>query len=161
MATAEPEKKYDWEELVNFRAAAEPDIDQLLEIEKQSFSMPWSKKMFLHELYLPFSYNRVAELKSDLSIAGFIFCWLSPPEASIMSIAVKPDLRRRGLGAFILAKALHDLKERDTREAYLEVRPGNAAAQALYKSFGFVQVGLRPRYYTDTNEDAIVMKKEL
>jgi len=145
---------------VDYREPNPQDIDALLAIEQQSFRSPWSRKLFEKELTLAFCYNRVAELKAERQLAGYIFCWLAPPEASIMSIAVKPEQRRRGLGSYILGKALEDLKKQGFREAFLEVRPSNHSARSLYQRFGFREVGVRPRYYQDSGEDAIVMKKE-
>jgi len=146
---------------VNYREASLQDIDALLAIEQQSFRSPWSRTMFEKELALQFSYNRVAELKKERELAGYIFCWLAPPEASIMSIAVKPEQRRRGMGTYLLGKTLEDLKAMAVREVFLEVRPSNFSARSLYQRFGFFELGVRPRYYQDSGEDAIVMKKEL
>ena len=143
------------------RPAREQDLDELMEIEKQSFRSPWSRKMFQRELGLGFSMHKIAELKGESKIAGFVFCWLAPPEASIMSIAVRPEMRRRGLGGYLLEQTLADLKKLEVREVFLEVRPSNTPARSLYSGFGFFEIGIRPRYYEDSGEDAIVMKKEL
>jgi len=157
-----PGKKIgDWSELLDYRPVRLNDLDQIMEIELRSFKTPWSRKMFLRELELNFSYNRAAELRDDKKIAGYVFCWLTKPEASIMSIAVREDLRNQGLGSCLMARTLSDLKAAGAAEAWLEVRPSNSAALALYRRFGFREVGVRPRYYRDSGEDAVVMKKEL
>jgi ribosomal-protein-alanine N-acetyltransferase len=82
-------------------------------------------------------------------------------EMEILNIAVRPELRRRGLGARLLGLALGICAEMGVRLAALEVRTGNAPALALYARFGFVRVGLRRGYYADTGEDAVLMNLEL
>jgi ribosomal-protein-alanine N-acetyltransferase len=116
--------------------------------------------MFERELDLEFSYHMVAELKGG-GIGGYVFCWRAGPEANVMTLAVRSDLRRQGLGSWILQKTLDELENSGIKGVWLEVRPGNLAARSLYRSFGFQEVGIRPKYYYDTGEDAIVMKKEL
>ena len=78
-------------------------------------------------------------------------------EAHIATLATHPELRRNGIGRRLLARALQQAAQEGLRSAYLEVRAGNQAAQALYRSFGFVEDGRRPGYYKDNGEDAILM----
>ena len=151
----------DWDSLIEFREFVMEDLKEVYEIELKSFKSPWSKEMFIRELELEFAYNRVAELKRDEMIAGYIFCWVVLNEATILSLAVRSDLRGEGLGGYILKRALLDFKGLGVREVWLEVRPSNIIARGLYRKFGFQEIGIRPRYYQDSNEDAIVMKKEL
>jgi [ribosomal protein S18]-alanine N-acetyltransferase len=150
-----------WDELIKTRPATERDIPEMLAIEVQSFPSPWSGEMFEKELTLDFSRRLVAEMKADKSVAGFVLCRMSGPVADIMTIAVKPDLRKSGLGGYILNKMMAEMVSLGVTEVWLEVRPGNLAAQALYLKSGIKKTGVRTKYYTDTGEDAIIMKREL
>jgi len=150
-----------WEKRVELRACIAEDLDQVMAIEQESFRTPWSRELFLKELSLQFAYHRVAELKQDQTIAGYLFCWLGGPEATILSLAIKPELRRQGLASYLLQRALDDFSREGIKEVWLEVRPSNFFARALYRKFDFQEVGIRPKYYYDSGEDAIVMKKNL
>ncbi len=150
-----------WETLVSLRPFQKQDLEQAMAIEQISFRAPWTREMFLKELELKFAYHRMASLNSEGEIAGYIFCWLMEPEASILSVAVRPDWRRRGLAGYLLLSALDDFQSRGIREVWLEVRPSNFPARSLYRAFEFQPVGIRPKYYYDTGEDAIVMKLKL
>jgi ribosomal-protein-alanine N-acetyltransferase len=90
-------------------------------------------------------------------IVGFIGVWMLPDEAHIVTVAVRDSHRRQGLGELLLISAI-DLAHRQKQPLLtLEVRVSNAAAVALYEKYGFEQVGLRPRYYSDNHEDAYVL----
>jgi len=150
-----------WNEQIELRPAEIGDLEAILEIEQKSFRSPWSRQMFLRELNLEFSYHLVARLKTTNQLVGYIFCWKAGTEASILSLAVKSEFRRQGIGTYILESALNHLKEQGIREVWLEVRVSNFSAIALYRRLDFSPVGLRRGYYQDTGEDALVMKKEL
>ena len=150
-----------WDERIELRPAEIGDLEEILEIEQKSFRTPWSRQMFLRELELAFSYHRVARLRINNQLVGYIFCWSADKEASILSLAVNSEFRRQGIGAYILESALRDFKEQGIREAWLEARVSNFPAIALYQRLDFSLVGLRLGYYQDTGEDALVMKKEL
>jgi ribosomal-protein-alanine N-acetyltransferase len=83
--------------------------------------------------------------------------WLIVDEAHIATLATHPGFRRQGIGERLLLTALAAAREEGARRAFLEVRAGNLGAQALYKKYGFSVDGVRPRYYKDNNEDAILM----
>jgi [ribosomal protein S18]-alanine N-acetyltransferase len=162
MESALPQKKpLDWSKLINYRPTMVSDLDAIMEIENQSFRTPTRRETYEKELDYNFYLKRVAELKEDLTIAGYGFCLVTPPEASVMSIAVRPELRKKGLASHFLKKILDDLKALKVREVWLDVRPSNRAAQALYQGSGFHRAGVRAGYYSDSGEDALVMKKEL
>jgi ribosomal-protein-alanine N-acetyltransferase len=90
-------------------------------------------------------------------VAGFVAARLAPDEIHINNVAVRAKYRRRGVGGALLAAALEHGKQAGARKAFLEVRAGNAAAQALYAQQGFEIVGRRPAYYSQPIEDALVM----
>ncbi len=90
-------------------------------------------------------------------IVGYLGLWYMVDEAHIVAIATHPAYRRRGIGERLLARALELARERDIKTVTLEVRVSNEPAQRLYEKYGFRRVGLRPRYYTDNGEDALIM----
>jgi [ribosomal protein S18]-alanine N-acetyltransferase len=136
------------------------DLEEVLAIERASFSMPWSRGAFLYEL----EQNRVARcyvVREDGRLIGYICLWEVADEVHITNVAVHPDLRRRGVGRSLLSAVLDDARQRKLRLVVLEVRPSNAEALGLYESFGFRVVGRRRGYYYDTGEDALVMEASL
>ena len=142
-------------------APMEPgDLDQVLPIERASFPTPWTRAAFLYEI----QQNKVAHcttLRSRSGVVGYLCFWEIGHEIHITNLAVHPDWRHRGVGRAILAAALSEGVARGVTLAFLEVRPGNAPAVALYGSLGFQIIGRRSGYYFDTGEDALVMEARL
>ncbi len=140
------------------------DVEQVYAIDVQSFSLPWSERSYRFELTEnPTSRPWVAELvngRGELQVVGMIVVWIVLDEAHIATIATHPEFRRRGIARRLLVTALADAASRGAVKAYLEVRRSNLAAQKLYEQFGFVVTGVRPRYYLDTQEDALLMTLE-
>lgn len=135
------------------------DVEQVHAIDVLSFSMPWTERSYRFELTEnPSSHLWVAELNGR--VVAMIAYWLIVDEAHIGTIAVHPEYRRRGIARRLLAETLIAMSEKGARSATLEVRRSNLAAQDLYRKFGFKVVGLRPRYYRDNNEDALLMTLE-
>lgn len=135
------------------------DVPAVHEIDVLSFSLPWPERSFRYEVTEnPVSRGWVADM--DGRIAAMLVLWFIIDEAHIATIAVHPDFRRQGIGEQILLAALRAVKEEGARRAFLEVRAGNAAAQAMYRKYGFDVVGVRPKYYRDNNEDAFLMNLE-
>ena len=93
-------------------------------------------------------------------IVAFAGIWLMLDEAHVTTFAVHPDFRRRSIGERLLLAMLDVAIANGAREATLEVRLSNVAARKLYEKYGFRPVGLRPRYYSDDNEDALIMTTE-
>ncbi len=136
------------------------DLDEVLSIERASFTMPWSRGAFLYEM----EQNQVARcfvIREEARLIGYICLWEVADELHITNIAVRPDARRRGIGRTLLGRTLDDARSRALRLVVLEVRPSNTEARALYESFGFRVVGRRRGYYYDTGEDALVMEASL
>ena len=127
----------------------------ILEIEKSSFPSPWSLNAFKGEI------NRLIShlwgLTVGEALVGYICFWIVAAEAHLMNIAVHPKERRKGLGRYLLNKMVEVGKSKEVQKVWLEVRPSNSVARDLYEKVGFGETGRRPRYYRDTNEDAIVM----
>lgn len=135
------------------------DVDQIHEIERASFSIPWSRNAFLTEVtenicarYLVLSVDKVPR-----AYAGM---WFVLDEAHVTNIAVHPDFRGAGLGEKITRALIQLAADSGMTWMTLECRRSNIAAQNLYRKLGFTDVGFRKRYYADTGEDALVMALE-
>ena len=136
------------------------DLDEVLAIERASFSMPWSRGAFLYEM----QQNRVARcwvMHEDGRVLGYLCLWEIAEELHITNIAVHPTCRRQGIGRTLLQGVLDDARQRKLRLVVLEVRPSNTEARTLYETFGFRVIGRRQGYYYDTGEDALVMEADL
>jgi ribosomal-protein-alanine N-acetyltransferase len=132
------------------------DVSAVHEIDMLSFSLPWPERSFNYEVNEnPAARCWVAEV--DGRITAMLVMWLIVDEAHIATLATHPGFRRQGIGERLLLTALAAAREEGARRAFLEVRAGNLGAQALYKKYGFSVDGVRPRYYKDNNEDAILM----
>ena len=141
---------------MNIRRMTLEDIAQVVAIDKVSFSLPWPERSFRFEITdNPASRAWVAEL--DGRIVGMIVAWLLVDEAHIATIAAHPELRRHGIASRLLIHALEYMRSEGARTSVLEVRESNAAAQEMYRKFGFEESGRRPHYYKDNGEDAILM----
>ena len=139
------------------REMTERDIPSVMEIERSSFITPWTERMFMSQLgFREHAINLV--LVEDDAVAGYAAAWIAYDELHLLSIAVVPAARRRGLGGEILRALIERGSARGVVRAILEVREGNAAARAFYRLHGFVDIGKRRRYYSDTDEDAIIME---
>ncbi len=128
---------------------------RIMEIEKLSFLTPWSPMAFRDELQNSLSHMWGYALNGEL--LGYICYWNSGREIQVMNIAVHPDHRRQGTGAFLMQRAIRSGVEQKAESVWLEVRTSNRPARNLYEKLGFQEVGRRSRYYRDTGEDAIVM----
>jgi len=137
------------------------DLQQVFEIDRLSFSLPWSARSYIYELEEnPDSMLWVAEIglmNGEKRVIGCIVVWLILDEAHVATISVHPDYRGLGISRGLVQAGLSAALERGCRSATLEVRTGNKIAQALYHAFGFEVVGVRPRYYRDNDEDALIM----
>lgn len=135
------------------------DLPAVQAIERASFVVPWPAHAYRSEL----ESNRLATylvVRVGSRVVAYGGIWLMVDEAHVTTFAVDPRLRRRGIGGRLLLALLDIAIERRAREATLEVRLSNIAARRLYEAFGFRPVGLRPRYYTDNGEDALIMTTE-
>ncbi len=147
--------------VITIRQMTLEDMEQVHVIDVMSFSMPWTIRSFRFELTENTNSRLyVAEVREGDApprLAGMIVMWMILDEAHIGTIAVHPDYRRMGIGRKLLAEALLTAAREKAKQAFLEVRRSNTAALGLYISFGFEVVGMRPRYYSDNHEDALLM----
>lgn len=130
------------------------DIAAALEIEHQSFPTPWSSAMFVLELSKDGSIC-LAATEGDI-LVGYLVAARYAQVWHVMNVSVDPANRRRGIGALLLRELF---KRADTERTHytLEVRTSNHGAIAMYESAGFRSAGIRPGYYSDNNEDALIM----
>lgn len=137
------------------------DVVRVREIDVASFALPWPERSYRFEIQEnPASRNFVVEVAGDgqePAVAGMIVMWYIIDEAHIGTIAIDAPYRRLGLGRLLLAESLLDAQRNGIRQSFLEVRRGNQPAITLYEQFGFQIAGIRPRYYKDNGEDALLM----
>ena len=143
-------------EEVTFRKMTVEDIDQVYEIEKSAFTLPWTKESFHYEMTNnDHAYYVLAE--TEKGIVGYCGMWLILDESHVTNIAILPDERGKKLGERLMKKAIEIAKDQGAVLMTLEARVSNHVAQNLYRKLGFQNGGIRKRYYTDNLEDALVM----
>ncbi len=145
-------------DLTTVRSLGYSDLPRVIAIERRAFPTPWSLAMFVLELSKPSSVCLAAvsdEGDSGRKLVGYLICSRYADAWHLMNVAVDPPVRRRGIATALMER----LFERAGGDATytLEVRPSNRPAIALYERFGFRSAGMRPRYYRDTGEDALIM----
>lgn len=145
--------------------ATRDDLDRLVRLEQDSFSAPWTRKMFEAELEgNPFSRLLLARAAPDGDGApetvGYIGFWIVFEELRVMNLAVAPAARRRGIARALVRRALDEGVEGGATRAVLEVRASNEAAKRLYEAEGFTAYAVRATYYRDPIEDALLMRLE-
>jgi ribosomal-protein-alanine N-acetyltransferase len=166
------------------RAMTEHDIPQVMDIEREAFPSSWPQTAYKRELQNKAArYLVITEPAQDAPTAaapsgvwgalrrivgsepvannerllGFIGVWLMVGEAHIVTVAVRDEERRRGIGERLLIACIEMAREYDQEVITLEVRASNTAARRLYEKYGFAQAGVRKRYYSDNHEDAVIM----
>lgn len=144
---------------VRMRSMTVDDLPAVLEIEKVSFLAPWTRGMFEQTLSSPVARSLVAQEAGR--VLGYVVFYCGGPEMHIMNIAVHPVARRRGLAFEVLSRVLAFARENDLEECFLEVRESNTPARGLYEKLGFGTVGRRKGYYSESGEDALVMRISL
>ena len=165
------------------RTMTAADIAQVAAIERESFPTSWPQTAYRRELanrlaryivavdssaavpetsprprsFLGFLRRPPEPPPTTDCIIGYVGMWLMVDEAHIVAIAVREEYRRQGLGELLLAEAIQLALASGQENVTLEVRRSNTGAQALYERYGFLKVGVRPRYYSDNREDAVIM----
>jgi ribosomal-protein-alanine N-acetyltransferase len=136
-------------------------LDQVCAIERLCFTTPWTRPLFEAELQKPEICHWRALLDPGAprgeelqAYGGF---WKAVDEAHFTNIAVHPRAQRRGQGRRLLRALLDLARAQGCRSATLEVRPSNTAARALYEGEGFTAAAIRPKYYSDDGEDALIL----
>lgn len=139
----------------------EEHVPLVFKLDQNSFALPWSERSYLFEIRenntsIPLAAVQTNEDQGE-HLAGFIVVWTVEDEAHIGTIAVDKDFRRQGIAQKLIFAALQEARERGAEKVYLEVRAGNLPARSLYQKLGFVDFDLRKKYYSDNQEDAVIM----
>ena len=134
------------------------DLDQVMEIENATFSVPWTEMGYFTFLIREDTLFLVAEENEE--ILGYCGIVMAQDEGDITNVAVKESRRKQGVGTGLVQKLLDESQNRGIKKVFLEVRAGNTKAIPLYEKLGFENVGIRKNYYQDPVEDAIIMKHE-
>lgn len=148
------------EAFVVIRAMKHEDLAHVSDIERRSYDFPWSHGVFRDCVLAGY---QCVVLERDGDIAGYGILSVAAGEAHILNLCVEPSYRSHGYGERLLDEILFRARTSSVREIFLEVRPSNAYALALYKKKGFYEVANRPAYYQshEGREDAIVLAKKL
>ena len=136
------------------------DLQAVAEIERQSFSDPWSPSAFREAIGRKNSHSYFRVVRCHQVPVAYVNYWLILDEAHIVNFAVSPAYRRTGLGRYLLAKSLEGIRDQGGRRVHLEVRLSNIPAQNLYRQLGFRLIHVRRRYYQDNGEDACVFQMD-
>ena len=158
MATRERQRRF---EIVPMKAA---DLDDIMDIERVSFRAPWSRQVFVEELDREWAHVDVLKARepgAGPTVQAFVNYWLVRDEVHVLNVATHPEGRRQGHASRLLEHVIAFAVRHKCRYVTLEVRRSNAGAIRLYRKYGFRPVGVRPNYYVEDNEDAIVMLLEL
>lgn len=132
------------------------DIDAVLVVETKSFATPWSRSAFVNEL-INNNFAHYLVIENEGEIIGYCGLWVIVDEAHITNIAIDPLFRGLKLGDQLLLHAIELARTMGALKMTLEVRVSNHIAQRLYSKHGFEPGGIRKNYYTDNQEDALVM----
>jgi len=144
---------------LSLRPMSPSDVPEVARIETTAFSTPWSEETFRTLLERSGVELWVAEWEDQL--AAYAILWTVLDEGELANIAVRSDLRGRGIGSGLLSRMLEVAEDSGVRSLYLEVRESNALAREMYARRGFHEIGVRKAYYEGPREDARVLKKSL
>jgi [ribosomal protein S18]-alanine N-acetyltransferase len=147
-------------EIVVERLESSDDLDRVVALEAASFTNPWTREMLDRELRQS-DVARVYVLRlPGRPVVAFCACWIVFDELHINTIAVEHSLRRQGLATTLMQHVMVDAARAGATRATLEVRRSNLPAQRLYAALGFVEAGVRPGYYTQPDEDALILWRD-
>jgi [ribosomal protein S18]-alanine N-acetyltransferase len=145
---------------IELRKAVPEDLSVVQAIENSSFEHPWPASCLLPELIEDkITYSLIAEV--DSVVAGYLMCWRVVDEFHIINIAVAKDFRRSGIATAFLSALIDEARSTGIKLLTLEVREGNTSARKFYERHHFKEVGVRPKYYRDSGEDALIMTRSV
>ncbi len=146
---------------ITIRLAAPDDIDAVLELERGAATAAhWSRAQY-EAIFQASGPSRLCLVVTRGPVQAFLVAQTAGREWELENLVVAASTRRQGLGTGLIAELLQQARQRGAQAVVLEVRASNAAARSLYQSCGFVEAGLRPRYYQNPQEDAIVYRCNL
>jgi ribosomal-protein-alanine N-acetyltransferase len=134
------------------------DVEDVYSVALESFASPWPRESFEQDLEREWAVIRVLRPVAEGNICGFSHFWLVGDEVQLQHLAVLPEKRRCGFGRALVRDLAEIARDHAAKNVWLEVRRSNLAALNLYLSFGFEKVSVRPRYYSDNDEDAITAR---
>ena len=139
------------------------DLDEILAIENSTFSKPWSRDVFVRELQIPISRNLVATVRTGVhdEIAGYVTYWIVAGELQVHKICVREDSRKLGVASNLMAEMIRLSCREGVGLCTLEVGRSNEGAKRLYEKFGFEVTDIRPQYYAESGEDAMILCADL
>lgn len=141
---------------VHVRHMLAKDIDDVVVIESHSFLAPWSREAFEAEIMT----NKLARylvVQTEGIVVAYAGMWMILDEAHVTNVAVLPKYRGQGIGKRLMGSLILYAQQQGAERMTLEVRASNEIAQNMYRQFGFTAKGIRPHYYTESNEDALIM----
>jgi [ribosomal protein S18]-alanine N-acetyltransferase len=141
------------------RLIAVDDLDGVIEVERASFHNPTTREWYESELERPDVCFVFIVRTPEARVAGFCAFWRVADQIHINNLAIRPELRNRGLGRILLQYVLAEAEHMGAVHATLEVRRSNVAARRLYEGAGFRLAGVRPSYYTHPIEDALILAR--
>jgi [ribosomal protein S18]-alanine N-acetyltransferase len=141
------------------RLTSVDDLDGIIEVERTSFHNPTTREWYESELERPDVCFVFVVRTAESRVAGFCAFWRVADQIHINNLAIRPELRNRGLGRFLLHHVLGEAERMGAIHATLEVRRSNVAARRLYEGAGFRLTGVRPSYYTHPIEDALILAR--
>ncbi|WP_432775953.1 ribosomal protein S18-alanine N-acetyltransferase [Brevibacillus gelatini] len=141
---------------LEYRFMTMQDVGAVAELERLSFSTPWPHEAFVNELTKNPNARYVVAVHQN-RIVAYCGMWIVLDEAHITNVAVHPLFRGKKIGLGLMFKMMGVAKMLGANSMTLEVRPSNTVARNLYTKLGFREHGVRKRYYSDNNEDAIIM----
>jgi ribosomal-protein-alanine N-acetyltransferase len=148
------------DQLVVEEVASDADLDAVVDLEARCFTNPWTREMLVRELVRGDVAHLFVLRLPDRTVAAFCFCWIIVDELHVNTIAVDAAHRRRGLGRRLMREVLRRAAQRGATRATLEVRASNVPARRMYEALGFTVRGVRNSYYSQPEEDALVLWKE-
>ena len=146
---------------LRMRRMVPSDVPAVVEIETSTFSMPWNEATFRSLLERSGVEVWVAEWEKEEAVAAYAILWCILDEGELANLAVRGDLRGKGIGSKLLSRVLEAAADAGVRDLYLEVRESNRGARRMYAQSGFKEIGVRKGYYDRPHEDARVLKKPL
>lgn len=144
---------------MEIRKMVEADLPEIVALEQQIFSVPWSENSF-RSAYDQ-KYNIYLTAVEQGRVLGYCGLWCSPPDADLCNMAVAQNCRQRGIGKELLSEAFQYCLRKQVENILLEVRASNVPAQRLYQSLGFEEIGVRKGYYSNPVEDALLYQCHL
>jgi len=140
------------------KKAAPEDLDGIVKIENETSAAPWSREALSRDIARE---DALVLAARDDDVTGYADAWIVAGEMQLNNIGVTADSRRRGIASHLMTELIAEAGKAGCTLITLEVRAGNEAALALYGKYGFKKTGLRPGYYEDNGEDAILMDLEI